>query len=155
MMHQAALHESSHRPKMHVWQWRTRNLKLADFWMESGLQTETKASLKILQDFSSQAFKEISRYFSLFFLLSIKLTQTKQQMQTERCWIMASSCMIRANWRPMHTPTPPPPSLPACCCVWLISAAADAAGCCTVAQPRSNWGFEDGNVKTTGLLEAS
>lgn len=62
------------------------------------------------------------------------------------------SYLIRAKWRPMRAQIPTVCQLAA---VWLICAAADVAGCCTVAQSTSNWRFEDGNVRTTGLLEAS
>lgn len=60
-----------------------------------------------------------------------------------------------APYRSKQTPraySDPPPQVCQPATVWLISAAA-AAGCCTVQQLGSSWGFQDGSVRMEMLLE--
>lgn len=98
---------------------RHKNPKFADFWVEFGLQIETRddtgslevldAPLGLLSDLASK--KKFPKHSWDF---------THNYTDANAGWEMLNygepPRVIGANWRPVHAPIPPP-SLPACCCL--------------------------------------
>lgn len=114
--------------------------------MKAGMTQRSCECTSVICDFSNFLGR-------LLFLFHAPLTRYKHiykcKLGDPELW--RAPAPYQSKQTPRAYSDPPQVCQPAT--VWLISAAADAAGCCTVPQLGSSWGFQDGNVMMEMLLE--